>query len=48
MKKLGMTEEVQLHKQSITFLLILIIDGWWKIHEKIISSIEKRGEVNVK
>ena len=41
MKKPGMRQEVQLHKQSITFLLILIIGGWRKIHEKLISSIEK-------
>ena len=41
MKKIGMTEEVQLHKQSINFLLILIIGGMWNIHEKMISSLEK-------
>ena len=41
MKKLGMIEEVQLHKQSITFLVILIIGGLWNIHKKMISSLEK-------
>ena len=33
-EKSGMTQEVQLHKQSITFLLILIIGGLLKIHGK--------------
>ena len=34
MEKLDMKEEVQLQKQSITFILTLIIGGLWKIHEK--------------
>ena len=33
-KKPGMTQVVQLHKQSITFLLILIIGGLLKRHGK--------------
>ena len=33
-EKIGMTEEVPLQKQSITFLLIIIIGGLWNIHGK--------------